>query len=97
MKMRDHIVSMFRLFNKFTASVVPQLMRPLQILWNQLLGTIFLALACAPLLNALRTWRRQDTADPAHVVKMGLTVVFVAVMAGFSIHAFWRARKVGRS
>jgi len=88
---------MFRLLRKLAASVGPQIIRPLQILWNQLLGTIFLALACAPLLNAWRTWRRQDANDPAHVIKMLLTVVFVAVMAGFSIHAFWRARKMRRT
>jgi hypothetical protein len=87
---------MFRLFRVFFANVIPGVLRPLHILWNEVLGAIFLIFAVVLARPTWRAWQQADE-SPAHFIKLLLSSFFLIVMAGFGVQAFWRARKIGRA
>jgi hypothetical protein len=87
---------MFKLAQQFVSSVLPSVIKPLQVLWNEVLGAIFLAFAIMLVRPAWKNYRTLDD-DPANLIKLALTVFFLAVMAGFGIHAFLRARRISKS
>ncbi|MGI8742480.1 MAG: hypothetical protein ACR2NN_07895 [Bryobacteraceae bacterium] len=83
---------MFKLARKFVGHVVPGVVRPLHVLWNQVIGFFFLVLAAIPLVSVIKEIR-----DPASYPKLFLTVPFTLVMGAFGISSFWKARKISRS
>lgn len=87
---------MFALIQKFFSNIIPAVVRPLQVLWNQILGAIFLGLA---LFLARPTWRAWQEFDgqPVKLIRLGLAIFFFILMAGFGLHAFWRARRLDRA
>ena len=86
---------MFRLLRTFLSNVIPGVIRPLKIIWNEVLGAIFLVFAVAAGRGVWKAWQELDE-DPAKFFRLVLSAFFVLVMAGFGVHAFWRARKLGR-
>jgi hypothetical protein len=87
---------MFRLARIFFSNVVPGVLRPLRILWNEVLGAVFLIFAVMLGRPTWRAWQTLDT-DPANLIRALLSTFFMAMMAGFGIHAFWRARRIGQT
>lgn len=83
---------MFKLARKFAGHVLPGVVRPLHVLWNQVIGFFFLVLAAIPLVSVIK-----DIRDPASYPKLFLTVPFTLIMAAFGISSFWKARKISRS
>ncbi len=81
---------------QFLQHVVPAVMRPLRILWNQIIGFIFLVLAVAAAPRAYRSWREFD-GDTESFFRLLLTGIFIGMMGGFALYSFWRAHKVTRS
>lgn len=80
---------------KFTQHVVPHVVRPAQIIWNQALGAIFLLLALLFFGSAFNYYRGLGSASPnplglAFACFLGLT------MATFGVSAFRRARRLSR-
>jgi hypothetical protein len=71
--------------------VVPGVARPLQILWNQVIGFFFIVLAVAAIPSVVRNFR-----DPGGMPRLFLSVPFVLVMAAFAVTSFLRARKINR-
>ncbi len=86
---------MGRLIAKFLAHVIPNVVRPLRALWNQLIGFIFLLLAASGASSAIILMHRSkgDGADTGRVV---VSFAFAGIMAFFSISSFLRARKISR-
>ncbi len=76
--------------------VVPKVIRPIQSLWNEVIGFLFLSLA---FLGAVRGYRDARNYDGSPEILFRLIVVgcFVRVMTGFGISSFLRARKITRS
>ncbi len=83
---------MFQLAKKFLGHVVPGVVRPLHIMWNQIIGFFFLVLAAIPVPSALR-----DIRDPNSYPRLVLTIPFTLIMAAFGISSFLKARKISRS
>lgn len=84
------------LIRQFLQHVVPQILKPLRALWNELIGFLFLVLALAPVPRLIRDWRMyQETGEG--LVRIVISCVFVGVMAYFGIQSFMRARKISRS
>jgi hypothetical protein len=83
---------MFKLARKFLHHVIPGVVRPLHILWNQVIGFFFLALACIPVPSAIREIR-----DPENHPRLILSLPFILIMGAFGISSFVRARKISRS
>ena len=83
---------MLTLPRKFFEHVFPRIARPLHILWNQIVGFVFLVLAVVPIKSAIDSYR-----DPNGLPRLAMSVAFIAIMASFGISSFLRARKIARS
>lgn len=77
---------------KFLGHVMPGVIRPLQVLWNQMIGFFFIVLAVLPIQRIIHDWRAQGTG-----FRLALEISFMVLMAGFGIHSFLRARKISKS
>lgn len=82
---------MFGLARKFIAHVVPSVVRPLHILWNQVIGFFFIVLGVVPIPSAIRSFRE------GNIPHLLLSSAFIVLMASFGVSSFWRARKISRS
>jgi len=76
--------------------VVPAVVKPARTLWHEVIGFLFLALAAIPIPSGLRALRDLD-AGKGSVLRVIFTIAFVAIMAGYGISSFRRARKISRS
>ena len=83
---------MFSTAKKFLGHVIPGVVRPLHILWNQVIGFFFIVLALIPVHSIIRDWGKDDSGP-----RLALEVSFALIMAGFGIHSFLRARKISKS
>jgi hypothetical protein len=82
---------MFSKAKSLLGFVIPGVLKPLHILWNQVIGFVFLVLALLPVPSAIRNLGKEGGA-----ARMALTIPFVIVMAWFGISSFWRARKISK-
>jgi len=82
---------MLQTAKRFMQHVVPGVARPIHILWNQVIGFIFIVLAVIPLPSAIRSFGK-DGSGP----RLFLTIPFVLLMGWFGISSFWRARKISK-
>jgi len=83
---------MFALAKKFLVHVVPGVARPINILWNQVIGFLFIVLALFPVPGAIRIIGKEGSGP-----RLALTIPFVLIMGWFGISSFWKARKIDRS
>jgi hypothetical protein len=90
------IQAMGRLINKFLAHVLPGIARPMRILWNEIIGFFFLALAGVALPSAIRTVRQFD-GDAGSFFRVVLSFSYEGIMTYFGITSFLRARRISRS
>ena len=81
---------MVALTRKFLSHVLPGVMRPLHILWNQVIGFFFLVIALAPVPGAIRAY------NESNMPRFLLSATFIVIMAVFGLSSFWRARKISR-
>ncbi len=80
---------------KFTQHMVPHVVRPAQIIWNQAIGLIFLVLAVGAFSQAYKFYRVLGT-DPKSGGQLFIALLFGIPMLAFGVNAFWRARKLSR-
>jgi hypothetical protein len=66
------------------------------VLWNEVIGFIFLVLAALVVPSIVRNLRDHDSGGVA-LGRLLLAVTWMAVMAYFGISSFLRARKISRS
>jgi len=83
---------MFALAKKFLGHVIPGVIRPIHILWNQVIGFFFLVLAGMGVSGVVRSWGRQGR-EPQLVISL----CFVVLMAWFGLSSFLKARKISKS
>ena len=84
---------MFSAAGKFVRHVVPGIVRPLHVLWNEVIGFIFFVLAVFVLVGTIR----RTANDPQGFWLLVSGVAFGLVLAGFGLSSFLRARKISRS
>ena len=80
---------MFSTVKSFVGHVMPSIIRPIHILWNQVIGFVFIVLA---VVFGYRIIRGKESA--------GLQIVgtvFVLLIAWYGISSFWKARKISKS
>jgi len=80
---------MFAVAKKFVEHVIPAIVRPVHIVWNQAIGFVFIVLA---IVFGFRVVRGKEP--------LGIQVVaglFVLLIAWFGISSFWKARKISKS
>ena len=81
--------------NRFVRHVVPEVVRPARIIWNQAIGGIFVLFAVVFLGYAYNYYRQMET-DPSRSVPFGFSLFLGSVMAFFGIASFLKARSIGR-
>jgi hypothetical protein len=81
---------------RFVHHVVPHVLKPARVIWNQAIGAIFLVLALPAFVKAWGFYKALAD-DPDSGGRLVLTVLFGGVMAAFGIASFWRARRISRS
>ena len=84
-----------KLARTFYQSVMPGVVKPLHILWNEVIGFLFVALAVLTAPAAVRYYRAMDS-DPKNVFRVALTLVFSLTMACFGVSSFLKARRIRR-
>lgn len=78
---------------RFAQHVVPEVVRPARVIWNQAIGALFFVLATPALFKAIQLYRTLDT-DPNGSFRLAVALIFVAVMLFFGINSFLRARRI---
>ena len=87
---------MFALARKFVRTVLPGVIKPLRVLWNEIIAFLFFALFLVAAMAAWRSWRNFK-GDSEDIVRLAAALIFGLVMLGYALHSFSRARKIGRS
>ena len=80
----------------FLSHVVPGVVRPVHILWNEVIGFVFLVLAVVFTSGSIRAYRnlKLEEVTPGKIV---LLCLLPALMLFFGIASFLKARKISRS
>jgi hypothetical protein len=68
----------------------------LRVLWNEMIGFLFLVIAVPAVWSAITNFRKVDQ-DADNLFRAFLALIFAAVMMFFGIHSFVRARRISRS
>lgn len=85
-----------RIVKQFFSHVVPHVARPLRVLWNEIIGFLFVVLAVWSASSVIRHAREFDN-SAGSIFRLTLSVIFTLLMAGFGIFSFLRARKISKS
>jgi hypothetical protein len=81
---------------RFTNHVVPEVMRPARIVWNQAIGFLFFVLAIPAAMKGIQLYHSLAS-DPKAGFGIIISVVFVVVMVSFGISSFIKARRIAAS
>ena len=81
---------------KLAQHVLPTVIKPMRVLWNEVIGFLFLAIAVIATPSAYRHVRNFD-GEPQSLFRLLLTCFFALLMLGFGIASFLRARRISRS
>jgi hypothetical protein len=84
------------LAKKFVRTVMPGVAKPLHILWNEMIGFFFIALAVIATPSAYRQIKQFD-GEPKSIFRVLLSCTFALIMIVFGVHSFGKARKIKRS
>jgi hypothetical protein len=87
---------MLKLGRKFLGHVIPGIARPMRVLWNEVIGFVFISLALLPMPRLWSIYQKYD-GQTESMVRMGTTLLFVLIMLYFGIGSFLRAKKISRS
>jgi hypothetical protein len=77
----------------FAQHVVPEMVRPARVIWNQAIGALFFVLAVPAILKAIQLYRELRT-DPKSAFGLAISCVFVIVMVSFGLASFLKARRI---
>src|SRR5687768_4915561 len=75
--------------------VVPAVIKPMRVLWNEVIGFVFLALGAMMGLSTYRNFRDVDEKGSPIPLIGGL--LFALLMIYFGVTSFLRARRISRS
>ncbi len=81
--------------------VVPAVVKPARVLWNEVIGFLFMCIGVICGIRAVRLFMDFSNATQAESAAALLRLVvsggFTLLMLYFGITSFWRARKISRS
>ena len=81
---------------KFIQHVVPGVIKPLRILWNEFIAFLFFALAALAIPSAYRHIKNFE-GDPQSFFRILLSCGFALIMFVFGVFSYIHARKISRS
>lgn len=77
----------------FARTVVPEVMRPARVIWNQAIGAIFLILAIPAVMKALQILREPQQNERTTFALI-LSIVFASIMIIFGVGSLLKARRI---
>ncbi len=80
----------------FIASVLPGVLKPLRVLWNEIIAFFFFVMAVIAVPSTYRAIRAFN-GELDELGRIVLTCIFVVVMGGYGFYSFFRARKIDKS
>ena len=80
---------------KFAQHVVPEVVRPARIIWNQAIGGVFILFALMFLANAFRYFDSK-TGVIGNPVGLLFSVFLGIIMTIFGVSSFLKARSIGK-
>jgi hypothetical protein len=75
----------------FVSHVVPGVMRPMRVLWNEIIGFLFVVIAVPVVFGAFRAYQAGDSK------RILIAGGFGAMLLYFGVTSFLRARRISRS
>ena len=87
---------MMRMIRKFFAHVLPSVIKPLTVIWNQMIGFIFLVFAVFSGRSIYKSIT-EFNGDGQSVFRLALSGIFAVLMTFFGISSFLRARRISKS
>jgi hypothetical protein len=81
---------------RFAKHMVPHVVKPARIVWNQVIGVAFLAFGVPAIFKAVQFYRTIDS-EPQSSGRFVLAAIFGLVMTAFGVGSFLRARRISRS
>ena len=84
------------MIKKFFHHVLPGVIKPMRVLWNEIIGFIFLALAVWAVPAAYRHVR-DFNGEGESLFRLILSCLFALLMIYFGVTSFLRAKKISRS
>ncbi len=87
---------MWKLVKQFAGTVVPAVLKPLRIMWNEMIGFVFIVFAVMIMGSTVRKWNDFD-GSASSIGLFAASVFFFLVMAGYGLYSFFRARKIKRT
>jgi len=81
---------------RFMEHVVPGVVRPVRVLWHEIIGFLFIVLAVIFGSSAIRNYRLLQT-EEISILRLAVSFFLPVLMAYFGITSFLRARKISRS
>ena len=81
---------------KFATSVVPEIIRPLRVLWNEMIAFLFFVFF---IVAAVATWRSYQTAagSPEGLGRAAVSAIFGLIMLVYGVQSYLKSRRVGKS
>jgi hypothetical protein len=80
---------------QFLQHVLPAVIRPLRILWNQIIGFVFLVLAVWFGIATVHGIRNYEGGGESVLRVLGGAFLLL-LTGGFAVESFWRARKASK-
>ena len=80
---------------RFIEHMVPGVIRPLRVLWHEVIGFIFIVLAVIFASSAIRNYRLLQS-EEVSILRMIVSFFLPVLMAYFGITSFLRARRISR-
>ena len=80
---------------QFVHHVVPAVIKPARTLWHEIIGFLFFVLTVAAVPTSYRAIKKFD-GSVSSVLTVAMCAAFVAIMGGYAISSFVRARKISR-
>ncbi|HYV61089.1 MAG TPA: hypothetical protein VE958_00360 [Bryobacteraceae bacterium] len=81
---------------RFMEHVMPGVVRPLRVLWHEIIGFIFIVLAVIFGSSAVRNYHLLQT-EEISILRLAVSFFLPLLMAYFGITSFLRARRISRS
>ena len=71
-------------------------MRPLRILWNEMVAFVFICFAIPAAPKVYSSWKEFD-GEPERLFRLVLSTLFLVTMLSFAVFSFLRAKKISRA
>lgn len=82
---------------QFVSHVMPGVLKPLRVLWNEIIGFFFIVFGVWFAGSAIRGYQKMDQATDGGLLRVIAPGIGALVMLGYGLYSFLRARKISRS